>query len=141
MPLGQNPQKWLVSDAQPKRFPVHGYRNTRIISGRQSFATEDNPSTNLPPKMSGQNDDRPSSSGSESTSDSSPPSSIVAIANHDWVSRQLRLRRTEFTETLKAKIKIVSWNVNGKRVAEDLTNLLVENEEPGIYAIGYPILK
>jgi len=92
--------------------------------------------------MSGQNDNRPSSAGSESTSDSSPPSSPgAAIANHDWVSRQLRLRRTEFTETLKAKIKIVSWNVNGKRIGEDLTDLLVENEEPGIYAIGYAILK
>ena len=38
---------------------------------------------------------------------------------------------------LNVKIKIVSWNVNGKRVAEDLTSLLLEDTEPGIYAIGY----
>jgi len=61
----------------------------------------------------------------------------IAIANHDWVDRQLRLRRSEYTAPINVKIKIVSWNVNGKRVGEDLTSLLLEDEEPGIYAIGY----
>ena len=49
----------------------------------------------------------------------------------------MRLRKQEYVETLHIKVKIVSWNVNGKRVAEDLTDLLLEDVEPGIYAIGY----
>jgi len=48
----------------------------------------------------------------------------------------MKLRRNEYTEPLNVKIKIVSWNVAGRRVSEDLTQLLVEDIEPGIYAIG-----
>ena len=73
---------------------------------------------------------------------SSPASSISSLSsddvkrNHDWVARQMNLRRQEYVEKLNIKIKIVSWNVNGKHIAEDLTALLVEDTEPGIYAIG-----
>ena len=49
----------------------------------------------------------------------------------------MKLYRFKFVETLNVKIKIVSWNVNGKRIAEDLTSLLLEDTQPGIYAIGY----
>jgi hypothetical protein len=46
------------------------------------------------------------------------------------------LRRKEYTEPLDVKIKIVTWNVNGKRVGEDLARLLLEPHAPGLYAIG-----
>jgi synaptojanin len=74
---------------------------------------------------------------SRSSSGSSSPST-KSKANHDWVSRQLSLRRTDFVDTLDITVKIVSWNVNGKRIVEDLTSLLTENCQPEIYAIGYP---
>jgi hypothetical protein len=48
----------------------------------------------------------------------------------------MKLYRAKYVEKLNITIKIVSWNVNGKRVAEDLTSLLLEDSEPGIYAIG-----
>jgi hypothetical protein len=48
----------------------------------------------------------------------------------------MKLNRPKYVETLNIKIKVVSWNVNGKRVVEDLTSLLYEDAEPGIYAIG-----
>jgi len=80
-------------------------------------------------------DERPSSPASSSGSDSSshPANSETS---HDWVTRQMKLRRREYTEPLNVKIKIVSWNVAGRRVSEDLTQLLVEDIQPGIYAIG-----
>jgi hypothetical protein len=49
----------------------------------------------------------------------------------------MSLRRPEFVEKFNIDIKIVSWNVNGKRIVEDLTSLLAEPSEPGLYAIGY----
>ena len=49
----------------------------------------------------------------------------------------MALRRTEFVEKFNIGLKIVSWNVNGKRITEDLTTLLGNDGEPGIYAIGY----
>jgi len=49
----------------------------------------------------------------------------------------MKLSRSEYVEPLNINIKILSWNVNGKRVSEDLTSLLSEKDsEPGIYAIG-----
>jgi hypothetical protein len=69
-------------------------------------------------------------------SSTSSSSSINLEPSHDWVARQMKLNRPKYVETLNVKIKIVSWNVNGKRVAEDLTSLLYEDTEPGIYAIG-----
>jgi hypothetical protein len=77
--------------------------------------------------------ERPSSPASSTSSSSSSKSEH----SHDWIARQMRLRKQEYVETLDIKVKIVSWNVNGKRVAEDLTDLLLEDVEPGIYAIGY----
>ena len=77
------------------------------------------------------------STHSSASSSSSPSTSPTPEASHDWVARQMKLYRLKFVETLNVKIKIVSWNVNGKRVAEDLTSLLLEDTEPGIYAIGY----
>jgi len=79
------------------------------------------------------NDERPLSIASSS---SSSASSLHGESSHDWVSRQMSLRRQEFVEKFDVKIKIVTWNVNGKRVAEDLDALLFEENEPGIYAIG-----
>lgn len=79
-----------------------------------------------------QNVERPASPASSTSSSSSNKSE----RHHDWIARQMRLRRQEYVETLGIKVKIVSWNVNGKRVAEDLTDLLLEDVEPGIYAIG-----
>jgi hypothetical protein len=49
----------------------------------------------------------------------------------------MRIRRKEYVEPLNINIKIVSWNVNGKRITEDLTSLFHEDVEPGIYVIGY----
>jgi len=69
-------------------------------------------------------------------SSTSSSSSINSEPSHDWAARQMKLNRPKYVETLNVKIKIVSWNVNGKRVAEDLTSLLYEDTEPGIYAIG-----
>src|SRR5436190_18560149 len=80
--------------------------------------------------------ERPASSAS-SIKSSSSSSTAKSEVNQNWVARQMRLYRTRFVETLNVKIKIVTWNVNGKRVAEDLTSLLLEDSEPGIYAIGY----
>jgi hypothetical protein len=77
--------------------------------------------------------DRPASPASSASSTSSTKSER---SSHDWIARQLRLRRQEYVEALEITVKIVSWNVNGKRVAEDLTDLLLEHVEPGIYAIG-----
>lgn len=56
---------------------------------------------------------------------------------HDWVRRQMKLCRPKYVEPLNIEIKIVTWNVNGKRVTEDLESLLLESSEPGIYAIGF----
>jgi hypothetical protein len=86
-----------------------------------------------------QSHERPASRASSTHSFSSSSSSTSAPpeASHDWVARQMKLYRHKFVETLNVKIKIVSWNVNGKRIAEDLTSLLLEDTEPGIYAIGY----
>lgn len=83
--------------------------------------------------MAGQDSD-----GRRSPSASSSSSSFGANdePDHDWVARQMKLRRPDYTETLAVSLKIVSWNVNGKRVGEDLTSLLLEDTEPGIYAIG-----
>jgi hypothetical protein len=69
---------------------------------------------------------------------SSARSSLSADSErqHDWVARQMQLRRLEYIEPLNIHVKIVSWNVNGKRIVEDLTTLLLEDIEPGIYAIG-----
>lgn len=80
--------------------------------------------------------ERPASPAS-SIKSSSSSSTANSEVNHNWVARQMRLYRTRFVETLNIKIKIVTWNVNGKRVSEDLTSLLVEDSETGIYAIGY----
>jgi len=77
--------------------------------------------------------DRPASPASSISSSSSTESE----RDDDWIARQMRLRRQEYVETLDIKVKILSWNVNGKRVAEDLTDLLLEAVEPGIYAIGH----
>ena len=63
-------------------------------------------------------------------------SSADSERQHDWVARQMQLRRLEYIEPLNIHVKIVSWNVNGKRIVEDLTDLLLEDTEPGIYAIG-----
>lgn len=76
--------------------------------------------------------ERPPSPAS-STSSSSSNSEV----SHDWVARQMKSNRPKYVETLNVTIKIVTWNVSGKRVAEDLTPLLLEDTEPGIYAIGY----
>jgi hypothetical protein len=71
------------------------------------------------------------------SSSSSSSQSADVEANHDWVARQMKLSRSKYVEELNIKIKVVSWNVNGKRVAEDLTSLLLEKDsEPEIYAIG-----
>jgi hypothetical protein len=69
---------------------------------------------------------------------SSTSSSLSANSErqHDWVGRQMQVRRLEYVEPLNIYVKIVSWNVNGKRLVEDLTTLLLEDTEPGIYAIG-----
>jgi hypothetical protein len=49
----------------------------------------------------------------------------------------MKLSRSKYVELLNINIKILSWNVNGKRVSEDLTSLVSEkNSDPGIYAIG-----
>jgi len=80
---------------------------------------------------------RPRRSSLNSSSSSSSDQGPVAIANHDWVKRQMRLRRKEYTEPLNAEIKIITWNVNGKRLGEDLARLLLETADPGIYAVGY----
>jgi hypothetical protein len=82
--------------------------------------------------------ERPASPASSSISSSS--SSTKSEHDDDWIARQMRLRKPEYVETLAIKVKIVSWNVNGKRVAEDITDLLLEDTEPGLYAIGYSIL-
>ena len=79
--------------------------------------------------------ERPSSPTSSISSDSSFSSNTETT--HDWVARQMKLRRNEYTEPLNVKVKVVSWNVAGKRVTEDLTGLLHEDTEPGIYAIGF----
>jgi len=79
--------------------------------------------------------ERPSSPASSAGSDASS-GAANSETSHDWVTRQMKLRRNEYTEPLNVKIKIVSWNVAGKRVAEDLTQLLLEDTAPGIYAIG-----
>jgi hypothetical protein len=80
--------------------------------------------------------ERPSSPTPSVTSSSSSQSTNLE-ANHDWVARQMKLSRSKYVEPLNIKIKIVSWNVNGKRVTEDLASLLLEKDsEPGIYAIG-----
>jgi hypothetical protein len=83
-----------------------------------------------------QSHERPSSSASSISSDSST-ALTKSRANDDWVSRQMALRRAEFVGKFNIGIKIVSWNVNGKRITEDLTTLLDNDGEPGIYAIGY----
>lgn len=57
--------------------------------------------------------------------------------NHDWVYRQMKLYRGKYIEPIKITIKVISWNVNGKRLSEDLLPLLDESVQPGIYAIGY----
>jgi len=72
-----------------------------------------------------------------STYSTSSTLSTASAIKHDWLLRQMRIRRREYTEPLDIKIKIISWNVNGKRITEDLTSLLHEDTETGIYAIGY----
>jgi hypothetical protein len=75
----------------------------------------------------------------------SPASSVASTLSsnseetHDWVRRQMTLCRPKYVEPLNIRIKIVTWNVNGKRVTEDLRSLLLETSEPGIYAIGFII--
>ena len=81
-----------------------------------------------------QDHERPASPASSTSSSSSNKPE----RNHDWIAGQMQLRKQEYVETLGITVKIVSWNVNGKRVAEDITDLLLEDVEPGIYAIGYP---
>ena len=81
-----------------------------------------------------QDHERPASPASSTSSSSSNKPD----RNHDWIAGQMQLRKQEYVETLGITVKIVSWNVNGKRVAEDITDLLLEDVEPGIYAIGYP---
>lgn len=61
---------------------------------------------------------------------------VNSAPRHDWVARQMHLRRLEYIEPLNIRVKVVSWNVNGKRITEELSNLLLDESEPGIYAIG-----
>jgi hypothetical protein len=58
-------------------------------------------------------------------------------ARIDWVEREVAFRRDEFRDKKKVKIKVVTWNVEGARVAEDLTNLLEEAETVDVYVVGY----
>jgi hypothetical protein len=78
-----------------------------------------------------------SSSPTPSSTSSSPSPSTDGEAHHDWVARQMKLSRSKYVEPLNINIKILSWNVNGKRVSEDLATLVSEKDsDPGIYAIG-----
>jgi hypothetical protein len=76
--------------------------------------------------------ERPHSSASSTSS----TLTVNPVFRHDWVARQMHLRRLEYVEPLNIRVKVVSWNVNGKHITEELSNLLLEGSEPGIYAIG-----
>jgi hypothetical protein len=75
-------------------------------------------------------------SRASSTSSTSSTLTVNPVPRHDWIARQMHLRRLEYIEPLNIRVKVVSWNVNGKRITEDLSSLLLEDSEPGIYAIG-----
>jgi hypothetical protein len=81
------------------------------------------------------NEKPPGRPSSPAVSESSSSSDDIDTA-HDWVYRQMKRYRAKFVEQLKIRVKVVSWNVNGRRVTEDLHPLLHEDTEPGIYAIG-----
>jgi hypothetical protein len=79
----------------------------------------------------------PSPAPSSPSSTASSSSSGHDANSHDWVARQLKTYRPKFVEQLNITVKIVSWNVNGKRILADLTQLLLEPAEPGLVAIGF----
>lgn len=55
----------------------------------------------------------------------------------DWIEQQLNRRVKEFTDEKKLILFIGTWNVNGKKPAEDISSFICVEPYPDIYVIGF----
>lgn len=64
----------------------------------------------------------------------------LKIIREDWIAKQLRIRKKEFTQTNNILVFCGTWNVNAKKPSEDLGPWLIDSQYPqgaDIYALGW----
>eukprot|EP00743_Colponemidia_sp_Colp-15_P007681 GILK01008315.1.p1 GENE.GILK01008315.1~~GILK01008315.1.p1 ORF type:complete len:980 (+),score=193.72 GILK01008315.1:42-2981(+) len=60
----------------------------------------------------------------------------LSFIREDWIRKQMKRRRHEFTTVENMRVFIGTWNVNGKKPGEDLLSWLEVQPAPDIYIIG-----
>lgn len=88
-------------------------------------------STRLPEALSNDGADVLVGSRSESALGPGPPrisavqnAKVLSFIRDDWIAKQLRSRESEYTDFSPVDVFVGTWNVNGKKVTEEIATWL-----------------